>query len=300
MTIVDWRTLSTRELARCYEVERAAWSNRFHWETADTWLRLEAARSAGALPGLVAYDGSRPVGWCFFLRHRGTIQIGGLSAGAARTVDALLDAMLASPDVAGAEDVMAFVPEMGAPMQPSLRQRAFEVRPFQYLVVALRPGTATEYACRSYHAGRLTAIADLLARAYPGADRARPFAPHGSPAAWMEYTSQLLTQTGCGALLPWASVVEEAPDRPGRLIGAVLTTAIERGTGHIAQIAVDAAYQGQGIGSRLLRTALTRLRQRGFSRATLLVSSSNATALKLYTRLGFERRGAFLSAWRAA
>ena len=58
---------------------------------------------------------------------------------------------------------------------------------------------------------------------------------------------------------------------------------------HIANIAVRPDYQGQGVGSLLLRHLLDEGRRRGFPFATLEVRPSNAPALRLYERFGFHR-----------
>lgn len=305
MIVVDWRTGTAADVAVCYERARAEWSARYLWDTTDNWHEVEAGRASGRLPGYLAWDnGPAPAGWCFYLRHRSSVQIGGLVGESPAVVEGLLDRMLTSPEAVGEGQAMAFVPDGPTFLSDVFTARGFVVRTFQYLICTLDGAEVSEASgCRSYHPGRLAAVAHLLARAYPGADPARPFSPGGSPNEWLEYSAQLATTTGCGSLLPWASVVAEGSDSTQRLVGAVLTTAIGPGIGHMAQVAVDSATQGQGIGGRLLRTALARLRARGFTHATLLVADDNHRARDWYVRLGFEARGAFVSAtapWPAA
>jgi ribosomal-protein-alanine N-acetyltransferase len=57
---------------------------------------------------------------------------------------------------------------------------------------------------------------------------------------------------------------------------------------HINNLAVRVEYQGQGIGTALLRHVLDVGAERGATRATLEVRRSNAPAIRLYERLGFE------------
>jgi len=54
---------------------------------------------------------------------------------------------------------------------------------------------------------------------------------------------------------------------------------------------IVAAYRGQGIGSRLLATALELARAHGIRRAELSVRSDNAPAIALYRRFGFVEEG---------
>lgn len=298
MTVLDWRTCAAADVAACYERARAEWSARYLWDTTDNWNAVEAGRVSGRLPGYLAWDtGAAPAGWCFYLRHRSSVQIGGLVGESPAVVEGLLDRILTSPEAADEGRAMAFVPNGPAFLSDVFTARGFAVRVFHYLTCTLHGvEVSEECGCRSYHTGRLAAIAHLLARAYPGADPARPFAPGGSSNEWLEYSAQLAATTGCGSLLPWASVVAEGADSTQRLVGAVLTTAIGPAIGHVAQVAVDPAAQAQGIGGRLLRTALARLRARGFTHATLLVADDNHRARDWYGRLGFEPRGAFVSA----
>ena len=57
---------------------------------------------------------------------------------------------------------------------------------------------------------------------------------------------------------------------------------------HINNLALRQEYQGQGLGAALLRHVLQVGATRGAERATLEVRRSNAPALRLYQRLGFE------------
>ena len=58
---------------------------------------------------------------------------------------------------------------------------------------------------------------------------------------------------------------------------------------HIHHIVISPAHRGQGIGSRLLRTAARLARDRyGLDTARLKVHRTNPRAISLYERLGFQ------------
>lgn len=61
----------------------------------------------------------------------------------------------------------------------------------------------------------------------------------------------------------------------------------------ILSVAVDPGWQGHGVGSELLRVALSRLRARGCECVGLEVRPDNAPALRLYQRAGFRTVGGF-------
>lgn len=51
-------------------------------------------------------------------------------------------------------------------------------------------------------------------------------------------------------------------------------------------ISVNQAYRGRGIGSRLMKTMLKRLKEQGYKQASLSVQKENY-AVKMYETLGF-------------
>jgi [ribosomal protein S18]-alanine N-acetyltransferase len=57
---------------------------------------------------------------------------------------------------------------------------------------------------------------------------------------------------------------------------------------HINTVAVAPAHRRQGLATRLLQHVFSEAAARGVKRATLEVRASNAAALKLYERLGFQ------------
>jgi ribosomal protein S18 acetylase RimI-like enzyme len=60
--------------------------------------------------------------------------------------------------------------------------------------------------------------------------------------------------------------------------------------GHLG-MGVHPDYRGQGIGSRLLRSALARARETGLECVDLDVYASNVRAVRLYEQFGFEVEG---------
>lgn len=61
--------------------------------------------------------------------------------------------------------------------------------------------------------------------------------------------------------------------------------------GQLANIAVSPAARGQGLGEKLLRTAMETLFAKGCALVFLEVRVSNTPALGLYEKLGYERAG---------
>jgi N-acetylglutamate synthase len=58
--------------------------------------------------------------------------------------------------------------------------------------------------------------------------------------------------------------------------------------GHIYHLAVDPAYQGRGLGKRLLEECLDGLRRAGVQRVIILVADDNQRGAKFWKRHGWE------------
>jgi ribosomal protein S18 acetylase RimI-like enzyme len=74
----------------------------------------------------------------------------------------------------------------------------------------------------------------------------------------------------------------------GGLTVATMRIARDGSTGSVYGLAVDPAYQGQGIGRDILTRICRRLRSEGSEQVTLEVAVDNERALDLYLSIGFE------------
>jgi ribosomal protein S18 acetylase RimI-like enzyme len=58
--------------------------------------------------------------------------------------------------------------------------------------------------------------------------------------------------------------------------------------GHIYHLAVDPAYQGRGLGKRLLDESLEGLRRTGVKRVIIMVADDNPSGREFWKRSGYE------------
>ncbi len=77
-----------------------------------------------------------------------------------------------------------------------------------------------------------------------------------------------------------------ATDR-STMVGAALCGHDGR-RGYIYHLAVDPAYQGRGIGKRLIDECLDGLRRAGLERANILVAKNNPRGREFWKRAGWE------------
>jgi ribosomal protein S18 acetylase RimI-like enzyme len=297
---VDWRDVDRERLAALYAAEIRRWSDVLGWDTASSWDQVELGRRLGTVSGLCALDAAGAIaGWTFFLRHRDVLQVGGFLAASEDVTMALLDGILASDTATRARSVTFFA-FTGAPgLTDVLTRRGLTVVRYTYMAKPLveEPRTPSPGE-RPWRADDTSAIATLLAAAYPTVDEGRPFAPRGTAEEWQEYVGQIVRASGCGTIMPDACFV--APHGPDRLAGAILVTRLAAATAHVAQVAVDPEAEGRGVGRLLIGAACATARQAGCARMTLLVDDRNTRARRLYEQAGFVAAAGFVSAGRVS
>lgn len=308
----DWRNAPAAETCALLEEEGRVWRRDLGWDVRRSWSVIEPARAAGALPGFIARDGSdRVIGWTWFLQHRGALQVAALVADQREVVEALVEAVLASEQARASAAQVWSVRGTPPSLAETLTASGLRAEPYLYLTADLaaagkgpkvprsngprvHPRTLEPldpWTFREWRASDQTLTARLLADAYRSADHIRAFAPDGSHESWQAYVRTLVETDGCGELLSSATLVAEH-DGPA---GAVVTTTIdgEHGVAHLAQIAVSPRMQGQGLARTLLHRAMTASAREGLGSMTLLVSSRNTPAQRLYEAHGFKQTGAF-------
>ena len=295
----DWRNAPAAETSALLEAEGRVWRRDLGWDVRRSWSVIEPARAAGALPGFIARDLSdRVIGWTWFLQHRGALQVAALVADQREVVEALVEAVLASEQARASTAQVWSVRGTPPSLEKTLTASGLRVEPYLYLTADLTDAgkgpkvpRSNPWTFREWRASDQTLTARLLADAYRSADHIRAFAPDGSHESWQAYVRTLVETDGCGELLPSATLVAEH-DGPA---GAVVTTTIDRehGVAHLAQIAVSPRMQGQGLARTLLHHAMTASAREGLGSMTLLVSSHNTPAQRLYAQHGFKQTGTF-------
>jgi len=86
----------------------------------------------------------------------------------------------------------------------------------------------------------------------------------------------------------------------GQGVGFIMITETAPRQGHLAQVVVHPAYQGQGVGQLLLNASFSQLAALEFDTLSLIVSRCNARASRLYQTMGFQSVLAFpVFAWES-
>jgi ribosomal protein S18 acetylase RimI-like enzyme len=292
---VDWSDVPDTVMTRLYEAEVVRWRRELHWDTASNWVEVERGRRLGTVRGTVVLDADdEAVGWGFALAHDGTIQVGDLVSSSPLVTGHLVDALLDGDHAVDA--VSAFTRDV-AGVAAALERHGLRLAPQLYLGRDLDPrARLAQDTLEPWESVDMPEVVHLLRRSYADADPCRPFAPGGTEPEWADYLSRLVATGGCGTFDASASGWLRADQ--GRLAGVILSTRLASDVGHIAQVVVEAACRGRGLGRRLVREACTRLAADGCRMATLFVDSRNTAAVALYESLGFRTVARFISAGR--
>jgi ribosomal protein S18 acetylase RimI-like enzyme len=292
----DWRGRDAGEARPLVEAEIQAWRSQLAWDVAEPWSAIEPARLAGHLPGLISFDGSgRPSGWTAYLPHQGHLQVMALVAPDVESAAALLDGTLASDEARSARSTLFCVRDATPGLREVLASRGFTVETYRYLSNELVAGRPPAHGFERWH-GHEAAMAGLCANAYRSGTGVRAFAPGGTITEWRHYVHTLTHGTGCGWFLPEFSLVASS-GVGGPLRGGVMLTDLNTGTVHVAQVAVDPAERGRGLGRELIDASLGAAAVL-YRRVTLLVAASNVPAVRLYESMGFTDAASFVVASR--
>lgn len=297
--VVDWREVPAPAIAAAFAAERQHWIDRLRWDPAAAHAQIEIARTTWGLPGLAALDsGGAILGLTYYYDTGSRCEIGGVLSSSPLVTRALVSAIVHEATARG-RDVLCFALDTpGLAME--LARYGFSVEPFVYLERSLpwlaAPAAPAAGALRPWSADDAAATATLLRRAYQPAE-ARFFAPGHSAAAWSQYVEGIVQHGGCGTILPSVSRAAAVGDR---LAAVSLVTEIAPDTVHLVQLAVDPGHRGSRLGTALLDASCAEAHARGYTALMLMAGTGNATACRLYARLGFTRRATFVAAMRPA
>src|SRR5262249_26099679 len=131
----------------------------------------------------------------------------------------------------------------------------------------------------------------LIASAYHGHVDSQINDQYRSPSGARRFLMNIVQYPGCGTFFGPASFA--ANDLERRLRGISLASLVAPEVGHITQVCVAPAERSTGLGYELMRQSLRALAAHGCQSASLTVTASNETAVRLYRRMGFRVRRNF-------
>jgi len=299
-------------LEALFDEQCREWLALLKWDYREPSRLIRQVVRQRELVGFAATSGSRVVGFAYYVVENQRCSIGDIfvtkdwrGAGVDRQmVAAILDELERGPRLRRIESQCVSIDNDGA-------SEWFAVRGFKrfdryYMLMALgrteggeaklisHPQTQTkaddsptDIAIRAWQEADFAQAARVIHQSYRGRTDSRINSQYESEEGCAELLTILTDHLWCGDFLPHVSRVAVRRGARKLLAGVLIASRIAPRIGHIGQVSVHHAYQGQGLGRRLLTDVLQEFVQYGFNTATLAVTAINTPALKLYESFGF-------------
>ena len=306
--VLDLRHFSAGMMRPLLEMESRVWSERLRWDyrgSADLLLQYLDSR---VLPGYVAVENGRVVGYVFCVYEGHKAVIGDVFAleslqSAAEVRNELLRRLVEmlqnTPGVTRIESQLLLHPH-GAHSQVleeagfEMHERIFMEWPLRRERGAERDGSAGGVGgaappgmqLRRWAEGDFAAAGRLIAAAYQDHLDSHINEQYRTASGSQRFLHNIVRFPGCGYFDAESSgvlVVAGSMD----LAGLVLCSRVREDVGHVTQVCVAPEYRGRGLGRMLIQACARNLEQRGFRYLTLTVTASNRNAVGLYEKLGF-------------
>lgn len=307
--LLDLRHFSAGSLRPLLEDESRVWSERLHWDyrgSADLLLQYLDSR---VLPGYVAVEQGRVVGYVFCVYEGHKAVVGDVfaldsreSAGEIRNelLARLLEMLQNTPGITRIESQLLLHPH-GAHQEVftsagfEIYERIFMEWPLQGMGNLAPKGPQSRedvsmpgkgLQLRRWAENDLGPAARLIALAYHGHLDSHINEQYRTASGSQRFLHNIVRFPGCGYFDADSSRAVAQPGNPD-LAGLLLCSRVREDVGHVTQICVTPEFRGRGLGQILMRECAGTLAKRGFSLLTLTVTASNQNAVSLYEWLGF-------------
>jgi ribosomal protein S18 acetylase RimI-like enzyme len=300
-----------RGLELLFDEQCAEWLALLRWDYAGPSRLIRQVARQRELLGFAAISGSTAVGFAYYVIEGERASIGDVyvshtwrGAGVDRQlVAAILDEIEREPQVRRVESQCVSIANDAA--TSLLEARGFEHFERYYMMADLArsappptesplpaSGAGPDVNIRAWKDQDFATAARVIHRSYRGQYDSRINSQYTSEDGCAELLTILTDHIWCGNFLPHVSrvAVRHSGHTP---VGVLIGSRLAPRAGHIGQISVHPAYQGRGLGRRLIESAFVEFERYGFSTVSLAVTAANLPALSLYQSCGFRRIHAF-------
>ncbi|HZZ39000.1 MAG TPA: GNAT family N-acetyltransferase [Acidobacteriaceae bacterium] len=303
--LLDLRHFSAGSLRPLLEDESRVWSGRLHWDyrgSADLLLQYLDSR---VLPGYVAVENGRVVGYVFCVYEGHKAVIGDVFALESRESSSeirnellvrLLEMLQNTPGITRIESQLLLHAH-------GTHQRVFEAAGFEtYERIfmewplqgagtlgadgSLSANSDSRLEVRRWAEADLGRAARLIALAYHDHLDSHINEQYRTASGSQRFLHNIVRFPGCGYFDADSSRAVVQAGNPD-LAGLLLCSRVREDVGHVTQICVAPEFRGRGLGRFLMNECAGSLARRGFSLLTLTVTASNQKAVSLYEWLGF-------------
>ena len=301
MEILDLRLIGSEDLRPLLEAEQKVWRESLRWDYSATGAMVLRFMEARALTGYAMLDGSRVIGYSFYVIESAKALIGDAfihpeyrnGSHDVQLMAHVLETLQASPGLRRIEAQLLNLD--GVAVREHFLSLGFQGYDRQFLFLPIQDAggfPATEDAgvrLMEWDSPWFQAASGLILESYRGHVDSAISDQYRTQAGTVRFLENIIRLPGCGTFLPEASFLAVGGDGSARsrLCGMILTSVVSDRVAHITQLCVDPKIQGRGLGRRMIGQVVEVLRQKGFQGATLSVTVSNTRAVELYCSLGF-------------
>jgi ribosomal protein S18 acetylase RimI-like enzyme len=305
MHLVDLRQLNAYQLAALLNEEALLWQDELHWDYRFSLELIKKFLETHSLAGTAAIEDGRAAGYGFYVieDHKG--MLGGLFVSpkcaqgpiGERLLGDIIETLRGTPQV---QRIEAQLMPFGASLERVLEAHGFRLFPRQFMLFKLGNATSDPPAqtrglrLERWQERHMASCAELIHLTYANHIDGAINDQYRTRAGAMKFLKNIVILPGCGQFEARASFVlrEETSDQ---LIGVVLTSMVAPGVGHTTQLCVLPGHQGHGLGRRMILASMNALNAMHATELSLTVTSSNAGAVQLYEKLGFQTLKTFIA-----
>jgi ribosomal protein S18 acetylase RimI-like enzyme len=281
-----------------FDEECAEWLDVLKWDYKGASMLIRDVARQHQLSGFVAMSGNVIIGFAYYVIEGSRCSIGDIyvskpwrGIGLDREMaNAILDELGTVRRLRRIES--QYVGAGNDEADALFRERSFERLERSYMLVELRAGEhrvrraeSPGISIRHWQPADFAQAARVVHRSYRGKHDSLINSQYRTVQGCADLMTILTDHFWCGDFLPDVSLV--AVRSSGALAGVLIASRVSTGVGHLGQISVHPAHQGRGIGRRMIETALSEFRQRGYKSVTLAVTTANTNAHHLYESCGF-------------
>jgi ribosomal protein S18 acetylase RimI-like enzyme len=303
--ILDLRHFAAPVLRPVLEAEGEVWKQRLHWDYRVSANLLMQYLDSHMLPGYVALEAGRIIGYAFCIYEETKAVIGDVFAmpgpraegRSAREIEEtlllhLIELLVNSPQVDRVESQMLLHPSgtlagvfLDAGFQ--VHQRLFLVRQLAGFYPAPRVSLPATLELRPWREEDLNPAGRLISAAYQGHPDSVVNDQYRSVHGSMRFLNNIVRFSGCGAFS--AQVSHVVVDRVSReMVALVLGSRVSPQSGHITQLCVHPQFRRRGLARMLLTLTASCFLRQGVSEISLTVTEANTEAIELYRTEGYD------------
>jgi ribosomal protein S18 acetylase RimI-like enzyme len=290
------------QLAALMDEEERCWMSELQWDYAPVRRILSSFIEQRLLPGYVAVDGHRALGYAYFLTHHAKGIIGSIYAakleGAQEVANEILSLVIdCLKETEGIRRIEAqIIPFNNLNLTAGFTRRGFRCYPRYYLELDLHdyssPGEClSAERIVPWDPAFLSLAAAVTLNSYHNQPDAQVCEDYCTLEGCQSYLRGLLDNPGCGLFIMEASFM--GLDASGSPCGFLISSRISNTSGMIPQVAILPSHQGHGLGNALMHHCLSYFKAHGFHTISLTVTKQNKRAFEWYQRLGFRIRREF-------